>query len=267
MKRAALAIVFLACAAIPSVGAQTGYSQKKILDQVGFNQRLDNQVPLNLTFRDETGKIVPLSTYFGKKPVLLNLVYFECPMLCTEVLNGVVRTARSIPLNVGKDYMIVTVSFDPREKPPLAAAKKRLYLDRLGKHGTADGWAFLTGDEANIHALADAVGFHFAYDKEIDQFAHASGIILLTPQGRVARYFFGVEYPSQDVRLSLVEASNNKIGSPVDKLLLYCYHYDPATGRYGLLIMRVLRIAAVCTVLSLGLFIFFMLRHERERTA
>ena len=246
-----------------SAGARTPESQNKILEKVGFTQNLDTQVPLNLPFRNEKGEIVPLSTYFGQKPVLLNLVYFQCPMLCTEVLNGTVRTLRMMPLKIGEDFNVVTVSFDPRETPKLAAMKKAMYLDRYGKPGAESGWAFLTGSEASIKGLADAVGFHFAYDKEIDQFAHASGIILLTPEGRVARYFYGVEYPVQDVRLSLVEASHGKIGSPVDQLLLYCYHYDPTTGRYGLLIMRVIRIAGLTTLASLVTFIWVMLRKER----
>lgn len=242
--------------------ASTPQHQNQILEKVGFTQNLDAQVPLNLPFRNEKGETVPLSTYFGKKPVLLNLVYFECPMLCTEVLNGTVRTLRTMPLKIGKDFNVVTVSFDSRETPKLASMKKAMYLDRYGHPGADSGWAFLTGSDASIKALADAVGFHFAYDKELDQFAHASGIMILTPEGRVARYFYGVEYPVQDVRLSLVEASHGKIGTPVDQILLYCYHYDPATGRYGLVIMRVIRIAGLCTLVSLIVSIWVMIRQE-----
>jgi protein SCO1/2 len=243
--------------------ASTPEHQNKILEQVGFTQNLNAQVPLNLPFRNEKGDIVPLSTYFGKKPVLLNLVYFQCPMLCTEVLNGTVRTLRAMPLKIGKDFNVVTVSFDARESPKMAAMKKALYIDRYGHAGAETGWAFLTGTEPSIKALADAVGFHFAYDPELDQFAHASGIMILTPEGRVSHYFFGVEYPVQDVRLSLDEASNGKIGSPVDQLLLYCYHYDPTTGRYGLVIMRVVRIAGLATLLLLVTFVVTMLLRER----
>ncbi len=238
----------------------TPKQQKDLLKKVGFTQNLNAQIPLNVPFRDEAGRTVPLSSYFGKKPVLLNLVYFACPMLCTEVLNGTVRTLRTMPLKVGKDFNVITVSFDARETSQLAAAKKRVYLDRYGRPGAEAGWAFLTGTEPSIQALADAVGFHFAYDKEIDQFAHASGIIILTPEGRISHYFYGVEYPVQDVRLSLVEASHGRIGSPVDQLLLYCYHYDPTTGRYGLSIMRVLRVAGLVTLLLLVTFVITMLR-------
>jgi len=260
MRRVGVVIVLLAAAPL---WAQTPASQNKILDKVGFVQRLDEQLPLDTHFRNEQGQDVPLSTYFGKKPVLLNLVYFNCPMLCTEVLNGVVRTMRAMPLELDRDYNVITISFDPTETSPLAAAKKRVYLDRYGHKGGEAGWAFLTGDAASIKRVADAVGFYFTYDPELQQYAHASGIILLTPEGKIARYFFGVEYPVQDVRLSLVEASHNKIGSPVDKLLLYCYHYDPTSGRYGLLIMRVLRIAGLCTALSLAVSVWVMIRHER----
>ncbi len=234
-----------------------------LLKKVGFTQNLDAQVPLNVSFHNEAGQPVPLSTYFGKKPVLLNLVYFRCPMLCTEVLNGTVRTLRANPLKVGRDFNVVTISFDSRETSKMAAIKKTVYLDRYGHPGSESGWAFLTGVDASINAVADSVGFHFAYDKEIDQFAHASGIIILTPEGRVSHYFYGVEYPTQDVRLALVEASHGNIGSPVDQLLLYCYHYDPTTGRYGLAIMRMLRIAGLATLLLLGTFVITMLLRER----
>jgi protein SCO1/2 len=248
---------------ISNLYASTPRHQDQMLEKVGFTQNLGAQAPLDLPFRNEKGETVLLSAYFGQRPVLLNLVYFECPMLCTEVLNGTVRTLRAMPLSVGKEFNVVTVSFDPREKPAMAAAKKNVYLDRYSRKGSRDGWAFLTGDEPSIKALADAVGFHYSYDKEIDQFAHASGIMILTPEGRVAHYFYGVEYPTQEVRLALVEASHGKIGSPVEQLLLYCYHYDPTTGHYGLAIMRVMRVAGVATLLLLITFIITMLLRER----
>jgi protein SCO1/2 len=184
-------------------------------------------------------------------------------MLCTEILNGLLRTLRAMPLTVGKDFNVVTVSFDAQETPKLASAKKRVYLDRYGRENTANGWAFLTGDETSIKALADAVGFSFAWDPEIKQFAHASGIMILTPLGKLARYFFGVEYPVRDVRLSLLEAAGGRIGSPVDQLLLYCYHYNPENGRYGVAIMRVLRLAGLATVALMATFIFVMLMRDR----
>lgn len=260
MKSFALLLTWIA---VTPLQATTPQQQNDLLSKVGFTQNLNAQVPLDLTFQNETGATVPLAAYFGKKPVLLNLVYFECPSLCGEVLNGVIRTLRMIPLSVGKDFNVVTVSINPREKPALAAAKKAVYLDRYNRKGAAEGWAFLTGSEASIQSLADTVGFHFAYDKEIDQYAHASGIMIVTPQGRLSHYFFGVEYPPQDVRLSLVEASHGAIGSPVEKLLLYCYHYDPATGRYGIIIMRVLRLAGTATFLLLSVFVLAMLIKER----
>jgi protein SCO1/2 len=243
--------------------AETQAAQDNILSKVGFTQNLGAQIPLNLKFRNEVGQYVPLSTYFGQKPVILNLVYYQCPMLCTEVLNGTTRTMRAMPLKLGSDFNVVTVSFDPRDTPALATDKKRVYLDRYGHPGGEKGWAFLTGTETSIKALADAVGFHFAYDPQIHQFAHPSGIVILTPQGKIARYYFGVEYPTQDVRLSLVEASSGSIGTPVDKVILYCYRYDPTTGRYGLLIMRVIQLGAVLTVFFLAVFIIGMLLHER----
>jgi protein SCO1/2 len=261
MKHVLFALVLLT--SFPA-WARTPESQRQVLDKVGFVQRLDEQLPLDTPFRNEQGQDVTLKDYFGRKPVILNLVYFDCPMLCTEVLNGLVRTLRAIPLQMGRDYTVLTISFDPKETSALAAAKKRVYVDRYGRKGGAEGWNFLTGNAASIKRVTDTVGFYFTYDPELKQFAHASGVILLTPQGKVARYFYGVEYPPQDLRLSLVEASENKIGSPVDKLLLYCYHYDPSTGRYGFLIMRIVRIAALCTALSLITCIWIMIRHEKR---
>ena len=253
----------LIIASLAPVYGSTPAHENSILEKVGFTQNLDAQVPLDLLFRDETGRAVPLSNYFGKRPVLLNLVYFKCPMLCTEVLNGTVRTLRAMPLSIGKDFNVVTVSFDPRETSAMAAAKKSVYLDRYGRQGSQKGWAFLTGPESSIQALAAAVGFRYSYDKELDQFAHASGIVILTPDGHVAHYFFGVEYPVQDVRLSLVAASSGKIGSPIEQLLLYCYHYDPTSGRYGVAIMRVMRLAGLATFLLLVTFVITMLLVER----
>jgi protein SCO1/2 len=234
------------------------------LQGVGIDQRLNEQVPMDLTFRDEVGKSVRLGDYFGSKPVILALVYYKCPMLCTLTLNGLERTMRVMPLDVGNQYTVVTVSFDPRETPALAAAKKQEYLAHYGRPGGAAGWHFLTGEESSIHPLTDIVGFHYNYDPQSGQYAHTTGLVVLTPQGKIARYFYGVEFSPRDLRLSLVEASANKIGSPVDEILLFCFHYDPATGKYGLVIMRVIQIAGVVTVLALGSFMALMLRRERE---
>ena len=234
-----------------------------LLKNIGFQQNLNSQAPLDLPFKDESGRTVRLGSYFGQRPVLLNLVYFECPMLCSEVLNGTIRTLKALPLKLGKDFNVVTVSFDPKDTPKMAAAKKANYIDKLGRPDAGSGWTFLTGPESSVKALADAVGFHYAYDPSTGQFAHASGIMLLTPEGRVSRYFYGVEYPVQDVRLGLVEASHGKIGTPVDQVLLFCFHYDPTTGRYGLLVMRLIRTAGALTLILLIGFVVIMLRRER----
>jgi protein SCO1/2 len=211
-------------------------------------------LPLDLVFNDENGQQVKLGQYFGKKPVVLALVYYDCPMLCTQVLNGMVTSFRVLPFQVGNEFDVVTVSFDPRETSALAAAKKKMYVDYLPEKMRANassGWHFLTGDQANIAQLTDAVGFRYHYDEATKQFAHASAIMLTTPQGKLSRYFYGIEYAPRDLRLGLIESSENKIGSPAEQLLLYCYHYDPATGKYGLAIMRVMRIAGVLTILGI----------------
>lgn len=235
------------------------------LKQVGIDQRLNNQVPLNLVFADENGQQVELGKYFGRKPVILSLVYYDCPMLCTQVLNGLAGSLKALKFDVGREFEVVTVSFDPREKPELARQKKDGYMARYGREGAGAGWHFLTGDEASIKALADAVGFRFAWDEETKQFAHASGIMILTPDGKVSRYFYGIEYAPRDMQLGLVEASNNKIGSPVDQILLYCFHYDPQTGKYGFAIMNAIRITGFATFFGLALLIIMMKRREAGR--
>jgi len=232
---------------------------------VGIDQKLNYQVPLNLNFIDEFGATVPLSTYFhSKKPVILALVYYRCPMLCTQILNGLESSLKAVSFNPGQDFEIVAVSFDPKDTWQLAGAKKQTYLKRYGRANTANGWHFLTGDEANIKALTGAVGFHYKYDPATDQFAHASGIMVLTPAGRLSRYFYGVEYAPRDVRLGLVEASNNKIGSPVDQILLFCYHYDPSTGKYGALAINMVRVAGAGFVLVCGAVILIALKREKR---
>jgi protein SCO1 len=248
-----------------SAPVQTAGVSPALLRDVGLDQKLGNSIPLDLTFRDEHGQTVTLRQFFGAKPVILTLVYYQCPMLCTEVLNGVLRSAKELPLEIGKDFSIVTVSIDPSERPVLADVKHQLYTGLYGRPGAPRGWHFLTGDEAQIKALAQAVGFRYAYDRASGQFAHPSGIMLFTPAGKIARYFYGISYPARDLRLGLVEASHEKIGSPIDQILLYCYHYDPATGRYGLLISRVIKAAGALTVLSLGLVIAILFRRENYK--
>lgn len=239
-----------------------------ILAGVGIDQNLNGQVPLDLAFKDEEGRRATLRELLASgKPAILSLVYYECPMLCTQVLNGLTTALRALTIAPGDEFTILTVSFDPRETPALAASKKAVYLDRYGKPSAAGGWRFLTGDEASIAALTTAVGFRYAYDEEIEQFAHASGLVVLTPDGRIARYFFGIEYSPRDLRLALVEASQGRIGTPVDRLLLYCYRYDPTTGKYGAVVMNMVRVGGVVTVLTLGGFLAIMLRHDRKRPA
>jgi len=241
---------------------QTAGVRPALLHDVGLDQKLGDSIPLDLTFRDEHGHDVALRQFFGEKPAILTLVYYQCPMLCTEVLNGVLRSAKELPLEIGKDFNIVTVSIDPSERPVLAEIKYQLYTGLYGRAGGPRGWHFLTGNEEQIKALAQSVGFRYAYDSASGQFAHPSAIALLTPAGKVTRYFFGISYPSRDLRLALVEASQGKIGSPIDQVLLYCYHYDPQTGKYGLLISHVIQAAGGLTVVLLGVAIAILFRSE-----
>ncbi len=233
------------------------------LREVGIDQRLGEQVPLDLAFRDETGQPVTLRDFVHDKPVVLTLVYYECPMLCTLVLNGLVRAMNVLAFDAGKEFEIVTVSFDPHDRPELARKKKATYLDEYRRAGAAGGWHFLTGDQPEIERLARAVGYRYTYLPEEKQFAHAAAIMVLTPDGKLARYFYGVEYSPRDLRLGLVEAADRRIGNPVDQLLLYCYAYDPATGTYGAVAMRLIRLGGVATLLALGGFIVVMRRRER----
>jgi protein SCO1 len=244
--------------------AQAHEALPAILKEVGFDQRLNEQVPLDLVFRDEAGRAVRLGEYFGGKPVILSLVYYNCTTLCPMILDGMVRSLTPVSFDIGKEFAMLTVSFDPREIPAQAAAKKAEYVRRYHRPGAVDGWHFLTGEEAAIRQLTKAVGFRYLYDEKTDQFAHAAGILMLTPQGKVARYFYGFDFSPRDLRLGLIEAAANRIGTPIDQVLLYCYHYDPLTGRYGLIVMSVLRLAGLATVLALGSFILVMLRRERH---
>jgi protein SCO1/2 len=246
--------------------AATAFAQQSpdLLDKIGLDQKLNSQVPLDLEFVDESGQTVKLADYFGKKPVILTLVYFECPMLCTLILNGTVRALRTLDFSAGKEFEVITVSINPKETPQLATEKKSQYLDSYRREGAEKGWHFLTGREDQIRPLADAVGYRYAYDPETGQYAHASGIMVLTPEGKVARYFYGVEYAPRDIRLGLIEASQEKIGSPVDQVLLYCFHYNPLTGKYSFAIMSVLRVAGALTVLAIAGLLFFFIRRDKR---
>jgi protein SCO1 len=238
------------------------------LRDVGIQQKLNQQLPLDLVFHDETGQPVKLGQYFGQRPVVLALVYYNCPMLCTQILNGMVTSFRVLPFQISKEFDVVTISFDPRETAALAAAKKKVYVGYLPEKmqaGASDGWHFLTGDAESIKQITDAVGFRYHYDESTKQFAHASGIMVTTPQGKLSRYFYGIDYPARDLRLGLIESAQNKIGSPVDQLLLYCYHYDPATGKYGAVVMNIMRVAGVATLL--GLLGMIVLLRKRKPAA
>ena len=234
-----------------------------LLKNVGIDQKLNEQVPLDLTFRDEHGQTVQLGTYFGNKPVILSLVYYNCPMLCTQVLNGMEAGMKALPMDAGNQFNAVTVSIDPTDRPTMAAVKQQLYTGMYGHPGAADGWHFLTGEEDQIKKLANAVGFRYAYDPDSKQFAHASAIMVLTPDGKISKYFYGIQYSPRDLRLGLVEASQRKIGTPVDSILLFCYHYDPSTGKYGLLISRLIQLGGAVTVLAIGGLMLILFRRER----
>jgi protein SCO1/2 len=236
------------------------------LENVGIEQHLDAQVPPDLTFRDETGKTVKLADYFGRKPLILNLVYYNCTMLCGEALAGLASAMRLVKFDVGNEFDVVTVSFDPRETPEMAAAKKKDYVGRYGRPNAAAGWHFLTGQPESINALTKAVGFQYQYDAKTNQYAHATAIMVLTPQGRISRYFYGVDFPPKDLRMGLVEASQGKIGNAVDAVLLYCYHYDPETGKYGAMVANILRLAAAATILFVGTFLFILWRLDLSVT-
>ncbi|HUA82446.1 MAG TPA: SCO family protein [Bryobacteraceae bacterium] len=233
------------------------------LRNVGIDQKMGAQVPLDLPFVDSSGHDVKLGQYFGGKPVILALVYYSCPSLCTMILDGVSRSIKEIStLTAGKDFDVVVVSFNPRETPEMAADKRTVFLHQYKRPGAENGIHFLTGEEASSRMLADSVGYHYAYDSVSNQYAHPSAIMLLTPQGRVARYFYGIDYPVRDMRFGLEDASGGKISSPIDAVLLYCYCYNPANGKYGFVIMNAIRIAAGVTLVLLVGFMLIMFRRD-----
>jgi protein SCO1/2 len=233
-----------------------------ILSAVRFEQRLNEPLPLDTPFVDESGRGVRLGDYFGRRPVVLVFVYYECPMLCTQVLNGLTSVLGTLDQRAGRDFDVVAVSIDARETPVLAAAKKAAYVDRYDRPGAQSGWHFLTGTEGAIRAVTDAAGFHFAWDERTRQFAHASGFAIATPEGRLARYFFGIEYAPRDVTFALIESSQGRIGTLAERLLLYCYHYDPATGSYAFVAMRAVQVGAVVTLIALLGFVALALRRD-----
>ncbi len=261
-------VVLLALSVAAPVEAARGARAKNLLEGVNIEQRIGTVLPLDARFKDETGKDVVLGDFFGHdRPVVLALVYYECPMLCTLVLNGLVKVFRALKLLdfvPGEQFDIVVVSFNPKETPRLAAAKKQTYVDAYGAPETAGAWHFLTGPQESIDAVTKAVGFQYRYDPEKDQFAHAAGIMVASPQGKLSRYLLGIEYAPRDMRLALSEASENKVGSIAEQLLLLCYHYDPSTGKYTAATMTALRIAAAATVIAIVSLIVVMRRRERR---
>jgi len=258
-------LVLLWCgAAVWAAGQDNSAVLPPQLRGVGIDQCLNEQVPLDLKFRDETGQAVTLGSYFGKRPVILSLVYYTCPMLCTMAENGLLNSLREVKFNIGEQYEVVTVSFNPNDKPTMAMSKKGIYVGLYGRRRAEHGWHFLVGDQPAIQSLTRAVGFHYNYDPQTQQFYHATAIMVLTPQGKVSRYFYGIEYPPRDVRLALVEASSGKIGNMTDAVLLYCCQYDPITGKYSVIISRVLRFGGLLTVFSLGTLVFALSRRRRQ---
>jgi len=237
------------------------------LKNVGISQNLNTQLPADLQFTDEMGRQVQLGDYFGKKPMILNFVYFSCPMLCGEELNGLESSLRVLKFDAGKEFDVLTVSFDPRDTPEAAAAKKSVTLKRYKRPSAEQGWHFLVGKSDAIEAITKAAGFQYEFDEKSGQFAHTTAIMILTPEGKIAQYYYGIEYSPKDLRLGLVDASQNKIGNVVDELLLYCYHYDPEKGKYSATIMRVMRLGGVVTMLFLGTFLFLMMRRGPDRDA
>jgi protein SCO1/2 len=267
LARAALRVALLSVSAMAITGGAAWAhddGRPEALREVAFDQKLNQPLPLELSFRDESGKTVKLADYFKQKPVILNFIYYKCRDLCPLLLDGIVRSLRAMSFDVGNQFDVLTVSFDPDDTPGLAAVKKADLMEKYSRPGAAAGWHFLTGDNASIQTLTQAVGFRYTYDRRTGEFGHATGMVLVTPDGRTSRYFYGIDFSPRDVRLGLIEAAARKIGSPIDQLLLFCYHYDATTGKYTLLVGRVMRAAAVLTVLVLGGFIALMLLRERK---
>ena len=259
-----LLVAALLLAPLTQAAAVDSSTLPPALRDIVVDQKLDRPLPLDLTFRDESGKTVRLGDYFGDRPVLLTLAYYHCPMLCPMVLDGQVRSLRPLAWDLGEEFRAVTVSIDPRETPEQAAAMKKKLVTQYGRDGAADGWSFLVGDDQAIRSLAEAIGFRYRYDEANDQYAHAAALMVVTPEGRLSRYLYGIDFRPRDVRLALVEASDGKIGTLTDQLLLFCFHYDPATGQYGAAAMTSLRVAGVLTLAGILGFVTTQIRRERN---
>ncbi|HQU85569.1 MAG TPA: SCO family protein [Pyrinomonadaceae bacterium] len=248
--------------------AGTSNGLPNILKTVGIEQKLGEQIPLDAVFKNEDGKQVKLGEYFGKnRPVILALVYYECPMLCNEVLNGLTGSLKGMSFDAGKEFDVLAISFDAREndKPDLAKNKKLGYLERYGRANSENGWHFLTGTQEEIDKVTKAVGFNYEYDAKTDQFAHAGGVMIITPEGKVSRYFYGIDYAAKDLKFGIMESAQSKIGNPAEQLLLYCFHYDPSTGKYGLAVINVIRIAGILTLLGMGGMFFVFWRYNKKK--
>ena len=265
-----LGLMFISYASAQLSPMPSGHQQQGLppeLKEIGIDQRLNEQVPLDLTFRDEEGHPVQLKQYFKDKPVVLSLIYYSCPMLCPQTLDALRRSLDLLTFDVGKEYEVLTVSFDPNDKPETAAGEKKALVQAYNRAGAADGWHFLTGDQQSIQALTSAVGFKYRYDPKTMMYVHATGIMILTPEGKISRYLYGIEYQPTDLRLGLVEASEHKVGSPVDQVLLFCFHYDTSRGKYTLLTMNLVKAGGVLILLAIGgLFLAVrMLNKKRAR--
>src|SRR6266496_3772587 len=264
---AALRMTVAGCLLLMTRLASAADARPPMLREVGIEQRLGQVLPLDALFSDELGRPVRLGQYFGRRPVILVLAYYNCPMLCTQVFNGLVSTLRVVGFDAGKEFEVVAVSFDPRDRPRDAAAKKKAYVDEYRRPGAAMGWHFLTGGAGSIERVTRAAGFRYKYDESTGQFAHSTAIYVATPDGKLSRYFYGIEYGPRDLRLALVEASSGRIGSPVDQILLYCYHYDPKLARYSAAIMGLVRFGGAAAVVILSAFLTIMWRRDRRRDA
>ena len=262
---AALRMTTAVCLFLMTGLARAADTRPAMLREVGIEQRLGRDLPLDALFADELGRPVRLGQYFGRRPVILVLAYYNCPMLCTQVFNGLVSSLRVVGFDAGKEFEVVAVSFDPRDRPRDAAAKKKAYVDEYRRPGAAMGWHFLTGGAGSIERVTKAAGFRYKFDESTGQFAHSTAIYVATPEGKLSRYFYGIEYGPRDLRLALVEASSGRIGSPVDQILLYCYHYDPKLARYSAAIMGMVRVGGAAAVVILSTFLIIMWRRDRLR--
>lgn len=248
-----------------AVYAQSAMSKNYYLPEIQVDQKIGDKLPLDLVLTDETGKQVQLSSFFSGKPVILTPVYYTCPMLCNLVLNGLVKSLKELSFNPGEDYEIVTFSFKPEDTPEIAKAKKQTYLKEYSREGAEKGWHFLTGSQETIKALTESIGFNYYFDERTGEYAHAAMVVIATPEGKISHYLFGVHFSLKDMRLALIEASKNKLGTFYDQIMLLCYHYDPSTGKYGFAVMNALRVAGFLTVAALAIFITVSLRKERHR--